>query len=259
MPIEKHDRVGEDAPPVSILSQIGRGIKKDTTARYLSVYLGLAVIIIFLVAVSVLPQVSNKLGTLQTKKQSQESLANVDYYITLKANGQSPSTRVSSGQQVTISWNATRLSSFGKNCFASGDWSGTKALKGSTSVYPTKQTNNYILTCKYGTSPAAQPLVKQVTVYTTASTTTLPTGAKYSPCAPLGYVDDNNYINAADANYITDYLFGTADQKQNANFIINNGKGGGDVNKNGKLDQDDAFQIVNFLAGQQITFSGCPQ
>lgn len=204
MPIEKHGRVDEDAPPVSILSQISRGIKKDDTSKYLSVYLGLAVIVVFLATVSLVPQVSQKLGSLQAKKQTQQSQA-ADQ--TIKLVSSSYNTPVQIGQQFTLSYSAPTYTACDLKTYpldTASAWYGKKANQGSVQV--SIKTDTYFQAICAG--PIGQIGANQLLVKIAQPTLPPPPPAKKSMCPPLGDVNGDGWISKADSSLILNIVAG---------------------------------------------------
>lgn len=130
---------GDDAPPVAILSRLKRGIKKDNPSKFLAVYLGLSLVIVFLVAVSLAPQLSQKLGTLQTKKQTQQSQATASQ---IRLTADAPT--IYTGQRVGISWQSPYsicyLTQYPTE--SASPWKGKVAGNGYLDIYP-KQAGYY--------------------------------------------------------------------------------------------------------------------
>src|SRR3989344_1602161 len=75
MPKQPAEPALKEEHPVGFLSELYKQVNRDHNTRFFSLYLGLAILILFFFTVSLAPQIGEKLGLISQKKQSQESLA----------------------------------------------------------------------------------------------------------------------------------------------------------------------------------------
>ena len=102
--------------------------------------------------------------------------------VDIKANGSDGPIYVSYGNQVTLTWTSTNANS----CVASGDWSGTKSLSGSQTIYNLTSSKTFTLNCTGSAGSNSDSVTVNVgSPSLSVSLSAIPS----SGCAPLSGVD----------------------------------------------------------------------
>jgi len=120
--------------------------------------------------------------------------------IDLKVNGSDGPISVSYGNQVNLSWTSSNANS----CQASGDWSGSKSVSGSETVYNLTSSKTFTLNCTGSAGSASDSVTVNVG---SASLSVSLSPSPSSGCAPLNGVDFTASVSrtgTGDINYFFD-------------------------------------------------------
>lgn len=242
--MENHYDPGDDAPPVSILGRLQKGIKKDNPTKILTVYLGLSLVIVFLTAVSLAPQLSQNLGSLQARKQAQQSQAAVASQVKLTADFVRPY----AGQRVGISWQSPYT-----KCYLTqsprdpaSPWTGQVAGRGFLTVVP-MQTTTYYFSAVCGNQIISDRNVLTINV---VAPLPAPPQAKVSPCYPAGDVNNDYYVNSKDADLVL-AIVAKLPLPVNlpANYLVR-----ADIDGKAGISATDALEINKFLSSTNTNY-----
>ena len=75
MPKQPAEPALKEEHPVGFLSELYKQVNRDHNTRFFSLYLGLAILILFFFTVSLAPQIGEKLGLISLRKEGQQSFA----------------------------------------------------------------------------------------------------------------------------------------------------------------------------------------
>jgi len=119
--------------------------------------------------------------------------------VDLKANGSDGPVNVAFGNQVNLSW----TSNTANTCTASGDWSGSKAVSGSETIYNLTSSKTFTLMCTGNAGSASDSVTVNVgSLSLSVSLSSSPS----SGCVPLNSVDLTGSVSGNTSGNIT-YFF----------------------------------------------------